>query len=69
MTIYDVFTAAEAAEIWGIPKVTIRQACSGQKGGPPRFADGEFRKTASQKGDYLISREGMERLYGPMPIK
>ena len=42
----EVMTTAEAAERWGISAITVKQACSGQKGLPPRFKEGEeFRKS------------------------
>ena len=41
----EVMTTAEAAERWEISAITVKQACSGQKGLPPRFKEGEeFRK-------------------------
>ncbi len=58
----DVMTAKEAAERWGIAPITIRQACSGYKKSPPRFTTVEARKSA---GTWLVTRAGMERLYGP----
>lgn len=60
----DVMTAKEAAERWGIAPITIRQACSGYKKSPPRFTAEESRKSA---GTWLVTRAGMERLYGPEP--
>lgn len=67
MTINDIFTAAEAATLWNIPKVNVRQDCSGQKGFPPRLQPGiECRKALGQRGEWLVTRAGMERLYGPM---
>lgn len=60
----DVMTAKEAAERWGIAPITIRQACSGYKKSPPRFTPAESRKSA---GTWLVTRAGMERLYGSEP--
>ena len=60
----DIMTAKEAAERWGIAPITIRQACSGYKKSPPRFTSAESRKSA---GTWLVTREAMERLYGPEP--
>lgn len=58
----EVMTTAEAAERWGISAITVKQACSGQKGLPPRFKEGEeFRKSGRT---WLITKAGMERLYG-----
>lgn len=61
MKFEDVMTAAEAAERWKISPVTVKQACSGQRNTPPRFTSSECRKA---KGTWLVSRLGMERLYG-----
>ncbi len=57
----EVMTTAEAAALWGLSAITVKQACSGQKGLPPRFKGGEFRKSGST---WLVTRAGMERLYG-----
>lgn len=54
-------TTAEAAELWNIPVVTIKQACSGQRGYPPRFTSEECRKSGHI---WLVTRAGMERVYG-----
>ncbi len=59
--LFEVYTAAEAAEIWGLSPITVQQACSGYKGRPPRFAQDEARKSGRI---WLVTREGMERLYG-----
>lgn len=64
MKFEDVMTAAEAAERWKISPVTVKQACSGQRNTPPRFTSSECRKA---KGTWLVSRQGMERLYGEEP--
>lgn len=61
MTIDDVMTTTEAAERWGVAIVTIKKACVGQKGLPPRFKEGEFRKSGHA---WLVTKAGMERLYG-----
>ena len=60
MKFEDVMTAAEAAERWKISPVTVKQACSGQRNTPPRFTQNECRKA---KGTWLVTRQGMERLY------
>lgn len=57
----DVMTAAEAAKRWGVPENTIRVSCTGQKGYPPRFQEGEFSKSGNT---WLLTRDGMNRLYG-----
>lgn len=59
--INKVMTTAEAAELWGISAITVKQACSGYKKGSPRFKPGEFRKS---KNVWLVTREGMKRLFG-----
>lgn len=59
-----VMTAAEAAERWGKPDITVRQACTGQKGYPPRFKEGEFRQSGKT---WLITRAGMTRVFGDEP--
>lgn len=64
MKFEDVMTSAEAAERWKISPVTVKQACSGQRNTPPRFTPDECRKA---KGTWLVSRQGMERLYGEEP--
>lgn len=61
MTIADVFTTAEAGVLWDVPVDTLKKACSGQKGFPPRFTPDECRKSGST---WLITRAGMDRLYG-----
>ena len=64
MLIDEVMTAAEAADRWGVGVSTIRQACTGYKGGPPRFTREETRQSSKT---WIITRAGMERLYGPEP--
>lgn len=54
-----VYTAVEAAEIWGLGSSTVKRAC--QTG---RFAPWEARKSG---GIWLVTRAGMERVYGPKP--
>lgn len=66
MKFEDVMTSAEAAERWGISPVTIKQACSGQRNTPPRFTKDECRKS---KGTWLVTRQGMERVYGMKQVK
>lgn len=65
MKFEDVMTAAEAAERWKISAVTVKQACSGQRNTPPRFTSDECRKS---KGTWLVTKQGMERVYGTMKI-
>lgn len=59
-----VMTAAEAAERWGKSDRTVRQACTGYKGAPPRFVAGEFRQSGKV---WLITVEGMIRVFGEEP--
>lgn len=61
MKFEDVMTSTEAAERWNISPATVKHACTGQKGLPPRLTDDECRKS---KGTWLVTRQGMERLYG-----
>lgn len=60
--LYEVMTAAEAAERWGLSPITVRQACTGYKKAAPRFTAEEARKAV---GTWLITKIGMERVYGP----
>ena len=62
----EVMTATEAAERWHKAPITIQQACSGYKKSPPRFTPDEARKAGRI---WLVTRAGMERLYGPEPQK
>lgn len=64
MIINEVMTAAEAGAKWGMAARTIQQACTGYKGGPPRFTNEEARKAGRI---WLVTRQGMERLYGKQP--
>ena len=57
----EVMTTSEAAKCWGLSVETVKKSCQGQKGNPPRFQPDEFRKSA---GTWLVTRSGMERLYG-----
>ena len=61
MTINDVLTAAEAAEIYDIKKVTLRQRLERGKA----FVHGvDCRKTTTgSRGDWLVTREAIERVY------
>ena len=56
-----VMTATEAAEKWGKAPITIQQACTVQKGAPPRFTEDECRKAGRI---WLVTYAGMVRLYG-----
>ena len=61
MTINDVMTIAEAAAKWKISIYTLTSSCRGQKGYPPRFTEEESRQSGKT---WLITKSGMERLYG-----
>ena len=65
MTIEEVYSIGEASERWGVNRSTLKFACTGQKGNPPRFRGEECRKSGSV---WLISYDGMKRLYGE-PLK
>lgn len=61
-----VLTVNEAAELYGVSQDTIKSACAGQHGFPPRFTPDECRKSGRY---WLVTRAGMERLYGPAKNK
>lgn len=65
MTIKDVMTVSEAALRWKILPDSLKKACAGQKGYPPRFTPEECRKSGDRA--WLVTRAGMERLYGKEP--
>lgn len=60
MEISDVLTVSEAANLYQLNESTLTRACTRQKGYPPRFKEGEFRKSGKI---WLITRDAMERLY------
>jgi len=57
----NIYTAAEAAILWGLEESTVRRACWEK-----RFKPGiEARKSPPKdRGIWLVTRKGMERLYG-----
>lgn len=57
----NVYTISEASDLWEIPHMTLKSACAGQRGCPPRFKPWEMRKSGRV---YLVTKAGMERLYG-----
>lgn len=60
MELKDVMSLGEAAKTYNVSPETLRKACSGQHGAPPRFTPEECRKS----GDvWIITRAGLERLY------
>lgn len=54
--IENVFTSTEAAQIWELDSSTVKRAC--QQG---RFTQDECKKSS---GTWLVTKDGMERLYG-----
>lgn len=62
MTINDVLTCAEAAELYGVNKVSLRQRLERGKA----FIHGvDCRKTKTgERGDWLVTRQAMDRVYG-----
>lgn len=61
----DVMTLEEAAERWHKSTDSLRQACISRQGRPPRFQIGV--EVAQSKRIWLVTRAGMERLYGQEP--
>jgi len=59
LTIDTIYTAPEAARLWGIDESTVKKAC--QQG---RFTEEEARKSG---GTWLVTIAGMERVYGQKP--
>ena len=57
----DVMTTAEAAERWGMSQTSVKHLCTGVQGRPPRLTNEECRKSGRT---WLVTRAGMERLYG-----
>lgn len=60
----DIMTTQEAADRWNVTADALKQNCRGRvKNG---FLEGEFRKSGKM---WLVTRQGMERLYGKEHIK
>ena len=59
--ILEVMTTKEAAARWGKEHSSVKHLCTGVQGRPPRLTDEECRKSG---GTWLITRAGMERVYG-----
>lgn len=58
----DIMTTQEAAERWNVTADALKQNCRGRvKNG---FKEGEFKKSGKM---WLVTRQGMERLYGEEP--
>ena len=60
----DIMTTGEAAERWNLSPVSVQHLCTGIQGRPPRLNKDECRKSGKS---WLVTRQGMERLYGPEP--
>lgn len=61
MDLKEVYTFAEASELWGLSESTLRRA---QHSG--RFKEGETKKSG---GTWIVTRAAMERLYGEKLLK
>ena len=59
----EVLTASEAAQLWNLAPITVRQACTGYAKAAARFTATEARKSGKT---WLISVEGMKRVFGDM---
>ncbi|TCS80366.1 helix-turn-helix domain-containing protein [Tepidibacillus fermentans] len=59
--LFLVYTAQEAAELWGLAEPTVRQWIRRGK-----FREDEVRKSA---GTWLVTHEAMERLVGKIKNK
>ena len=57
-----VFTTLEAAELWNRDSGDVRLAASGAGHRAARMVDGDRRKSGRT---WLVTRNAMERLYGP----
>lgn len=58
VTIYEIYTASEASELWGLERSAVRKAIDRNK-----FEKelGEIRKSG---GTWLVTKEAMERVFG-----
>ena len=56
----DVMTTQEAGERWNVPADSIKQCCL-KRYANIQFTDDEARKSGK---NWLVTRQGMERLYG-----
>ena len=57
----EIMTTKEAAERWKKHVDTVKQLCIGAQGRPPRLSADECRKSG---GVWLVTKQGMTRLYG-----
>ena len=64
-SIDEVMTLEEAAELWSRTTDSIRQACISRQGRAPRFVIGV--EARQSKRIWLVTRAGMERVFGPQP--
>lgn len=62
MNFEDVMTTTEAAERWGVSATTIKLYCLGTKNQTPKFNKNEYRKSGKV---WLVTKSGMERVFGP----
>ena len=62
--LHEVMTATKAIVKRSRLIRTVQQACTGYHGGKPRFASMKARKTGRIR---LVTRTGMEQVYGSMP--
>ena len=60
MKLDDVMTTQEAGERWNVPADSIKQCCL-KRYANKQFTDDEARKSGK---NWLVTRQGMERLYG-----
>lgn len=60
MKLEDVMTTQEARERWNVPADSIKQCCL------KRYANNQFTEDEARKSgrNWLVTRQGMERLYG-----
>ena len=63
MKLADVMTTQEAGERWNVPADSIKQCCL-KRYANKQFTDDEARKSGK---NWLVTRQGMERLYGKEP--
>ena len=62
-----IMTLEEAAELWNKSTDSLRQACISRQGRPPRFNIGV--EAVQSKRIWLVTRAGMERVFGPLDGK
>jgi hypothetical protein len=62
----EIMTTAEAAERWGKSNISVKHLCTGIQGRPPRLTADECRKSG---GVWLVTKQGMTRLYGEEKTK